>query len=277
MKHPKILYPSSSINLKDLIWFGNLNAYYPNFELTNNVSVKFMDEDEKYSSEANIKLNPTLHDWNYEINTSGFRGKWDLNSDVIKIGFFGCSITLGQGVVEHDIFSSVVEQYYTDNVKSLNFGTTGASIQRVAKIISASSNLIDFDIIVITLPPSTRFAFIKHDVGMLTDLLPDQQNLPEYKSLYNILTQDDFDMYACDAIQWIKAELRGKKILYSSWCPYTYEILKNLVDKEQLLPLFPMNDTRARDSMHPSSVCHKSYAEYIIQRLDDLNWILKKD
>lgn len=277
MKYPKILYPSNSTHLKDLIWFGNLNTYYPNFELTDSVSVKFMDEEEKYSSEDNIKLNPILHDWNYEINTSGFRGKWDLNSDVIKIGFFGCSITLGQGVVENDIFSSVVEQYYIDKVQSLNFGTTGASIQRVAKIISASSNLIDFDVGVITLPPSTRFAFIDHSAGMLTDLLPDQQNSLEYKSLYNILTQDDFDMYACDAIQWMKAELKGKKILYSSWCPYVYEILKNLVDKENLLPLFPMNDNCARDNIHPSSACHKIYAEYIIQRLDDLNWVLQKN
>jgi hypothetical protein len=256
MKYNQILYPSKSSTLDDLIYFSNWGMIFP----THQSNPVYLDDEEKYASVDNLNDN-----WTYSINKYGFRGSWPLDPTKKKIGFFGCSFTLGQGVEEKYTFPYLVEQHYNQKIESLNFGTSGASVQRIAKIISALSNIIKFETVVITLPPTSRLSYI-HKVGMLSDLLPSAISSKE-QSLYNILTQNDFDMYAVDAIQWITAELKGTNILWSSWCPNTYKILQEFADEKLLLPPFPLNDKKARDNRHPGKNCHELYSKMITEKL----------
>jgi hypothetical protein len=260
MKYPNILYPGNTKTLKDLRWFGNvIEGYYPEYNFPNTINIKYLNtEEETISKDDN---------WNYTINNYSFRGDWNLDTNRKQIGFFGCSFTLGQGVKDNETFPSIVEQHY-QNVSSLNFGVTGASAQRIAKLISAASKVLNFDVVVITLPSANRLSMI-HKAGMLTDLLPYST---EYQPLLKVFDQQDLNMIVSDAVHWINAELKNTNILWSSWCDETYKILCDTIDSDNVLPMFPDNDSKARDNQHPSVTVHKLYAHEIIKRMEKLNW-----
>jgi hypothetical protein len=102
---------------------------------------------------------------------------------------------------------------------------------------------------------------------MLSDLIPSNDLSDKEKSLYDIFNQDDLDMYAIDAIQWMIAELKGTNSIWSSWCPNTHRILQELIDKKSLLPQFPLHDNKARDNSHPSKDCHALYSNIIKENI----------
>lgn len=229
-------------------------------------------------SKENLIHDPVRHDWFYRINQYGFRGVWRLDPSSIKIGFFGCSNTFGLGINEPFIFPKLVEKYFqTGKVESLNLGCTGSSVQRIAKLLSASLKFIRFNLVILNLPTSSRF-LVTSQLRQLQDLNPRkaEHERDEKHKVIQILSQLDLDMITSDYIKWMLTELKtlGINSLWTSWCPDTYSVLESLIDKDYLLPSADLTKESqgARDGQHPNEQWHRTQAEHIIKRLELLRW-----
>lgn len=235
--------------------------------ISRNSYVRYTSTYEQQNSEV------VENDWDYYFNEYGFRGKWRLNTDAKKIGFFGCSITFGVGVQEHQIFSNLVESFYgSDKVSAVNLGMGGSGIHRIAKLVSAAVRVIDFDAVVLTLPASTRF-LISTAENQMVDVVPNFTK-NEFSAVEKFVYGEYFgkpslDMFYVDYIHWINSELKlanpKMRVLWTSWCVDTYRILEKVIDTKELLPRFHVSD-RARDP-HPGPLSHKHHAEHICQHL----------
>ena len=262
----RILYPN---DFKDIVYLSSNGFFYPKYQLSKNNILQYLDDNEMIVSKTNVEKSDE-HNWKYNINEFGFRGDWNLNSNNKKIGFFGCSVTAGVGVREEYTFPHLVSAH-CNNFEYFNFGTTGASIQRISKIVSLVNKHIDLDYIILTLPATARMSY-KHPIGILTDSIPGEVTNKNQK-IYDIFDQEEFDLYAVDYIRLMSLELKNKHVLWSSWCPHTYKMLENLIDKKCLLSQFPYNDNQARDNSHPGPGCHKTYSLNIIQQFQNKGWL----
>jgi hypothetical protein len=232
---------------------------------------KYQSAHEESESSENIKNDPAKWDWEYYINEYGFRDPWRLETNTKKIGFFGCSVTFGVGVDSKCTFSNLVEQAYGSTVvESINLSVGGASVQRMAKLVSSAVQIIDFDAIVLTLPTTDRFLVLDNE-NRFTDMVPrftghTVEN--KYEAFYKHFTQADRDMYATDYIHWMLAELKNLniKVLWSTWCKHTNIILQEIIEADSLLPYMHLSDF-GRDNGHPGIETHKCYANNIINRL----------
>lgn len=251
----KILIPNQTKDLADLVYYTA--------GVKPNVSPQYMSIMEQERSEI------LKDDWNYYLNPYGYRGNWRLEKHTKKIGFFGCSCTFGIGTHHDAIFSNVVEKHYgSDNVESLNMGIQGASIQRIAKLVSASNRVIDFDTVVLTLPTSSRFLLLDEN-NLMCDILPSGTR-PEVekhtKWIYESFGQNNLDMYFTDCVHWIMAELKStRRVLWSTWCIKTHKILESIIDQKDLLPKWDFVD-KGRDP-HPGVQSHFNHATAIIEKL----------
>lgn len=256
----KIPNPTQMTTLDDLSRISSINIP---LMLRSGGFARYMSKVEEDDSK------PADPEWDYFVNQHGFRDNWRLLPNTKKIGFFGCSCTFGIGVQSHHTFSSVVEKYYNSrNVESLNLGLPGSGIQRIAKLVSASNKIFNFDYVVVTAPSSTRFLILDED-NLMVDIVPGyvRSDFSHHeKYIYGKFGQNNLDMYYIDYVHWIKSELSNvKKVLWTSWDPETYKIISSIVDKDSLLPHWGFVD-RGRDS-HPGIRTHYIHAQNIIQRL----------
>jgi hypothetical protein len=79
---------------------------------------KFLNEAERFRSKKKYK------EFNYVINEMGFRGDYPNPGKKNVMGFFGCSVTFGEGLPEEDNFPYQVSEYYKKDC--LNLGMCGA-------------------------------------------------------------------------------------------------------------------------------------------------------
>jgi len=239
--------------------------------------VHFMTPMEEQEVKARLEEDPNIPNWHYYLNQYGFRGKWDLNS-LPKIGVYGCSCTFGVGTDWPYIYSSRLQDYYgKDKVEILNFGLPGASIQRIAKIVSATLRLFDIKIAIITLPSETRSLLLNEELKLI-DLVPNHFYgfiKEKAERLYQVYDDNNLIIIALDYINWIRSELTAKNVtmFFTTWNTHTYfEILKEVIPKHQLLPLWnywPSNSF-GRDKSHPGIDAHRSLYEMIIKRIPNV-------
>jgi hypothetical protein len=255
----KLLIHNQTKSLNDLLDYTAINSQPDTY-------VRYMSEYEEQTSKK-IK-----NDWDYYINPYGYRGHWQLKSDTKKIGFFGCSFTIGVGVLFENTFSNLVELHYASNpfykVESINLGLPGSGIQRIAKLVSASVNVFNFDAVVLTLPSSTRF-LISDEHNLMINIVPgfSKFNLAKTEKLiYKHLGNSTLDMYYVDYIHWINKELSSvPTVLWSSWDPHSYSLIKKVIKKDNILPLFLMKD-KGRDD-HPGILTHKLWSGEICKNI----------
>lgn len=256
--------PNHTSKLEDLLAFSSVGF---SSDIEPNTFVRYMSEYEEKTSKV------LDNDWDYYLNYYGFRGPWRLEDSTKKIGFFGCSVTFGIGVHHTNIFPTLVENNLgIDKVESINLGMGGSSIQRIAKLVSATTNVLELDAVVLTLPPFYRFLVLNKD-NLMIDILPGfyRENCENIqKFLYGkSFGQNNLESIYIDYVHWIISELKPvKRVLWSSWDNETYNLLKTIIDKENLLPAFAMVD-EARDK-HPGIQSHKMYASHICKKLKDL-------
>jgi len=213
------------------------------------------------------------HEWNYYINPYGFRDPWNIGSTNTKIGFYGCSFTFGVGLPTHQTFSHLVKEKLTPNqVDIFNIGVGGGSIHRIAKLLAGSIELLELDLVVLTLPTYLRFLVIDENLWY-HDLLPNfkitHSNELDAKRdhLYKLFSEHDFESIAGDYIQWMLAELSKKNIksVWSSWDEATYNVIKAYVDPSMMFPKFShIEGDVARDQVHPGPIVHNLYADQIV-------------
>lgn len=239
--------------------------------------IKFLNNEEKVNSLQNFLDNPKECNWTYEINQYGYRGKnWRLDPNTKKIGFFGCSITFGQGLDEPYIFPSLVEQFYGPaKVECINFGHIGSSTHRIARTLSAAVSMINFDAVIITLPSLYRF-LITDSNNEITDVVPNSayDNVKhKQEAIFKYFTDADFQLFAGDNIAWMKSELKGHdKVLWCTWCDHTYEILKQHISDDAILPSFTSDGPLARDNIHPGKIAHAKQFRNIVKKLGKSPW-----
>lgn len=239
-----------------------------NFATVVNNKCRFMSIDEEKHSIW------TPGDFEYYINDYGYRGDWTFSDDSKKIGFYGCSFTLGQAVDEQYTFCKLLESRL-NNYQSVNFGQCGASIQRIAKLLSTSLEMFDLDIIVITLPTYLRFIAIEDDSidKKLQDIVPNSSHgsiSHKEKALYKYFTDLDLINYAKDYVKWMVAETKNiNKVVFGTYDEPTFHELKDIFKENELLfwqPRGPGTDL-GRDNGHPGINTHLNYANQIWDKI----------
>jgi len=223
----------------------------------------------------------TEDSWKYTINPWNFRNYWNFDDPRPKIGFFGCSFTFGEGIDTQDTFVDIVSKEL--DLNPFNFGTGGSGIERIARTISAVTNLIDIEYAVITIPTWHRMLHIDED-GNLINIVPRVAH-SRFKELSEKLTSFEEEFYVVRALSylnWIHDVLSQKniaqrniKFLFSSWdhpCNY----LCKKIFSENTINCFPNIDNKeARDRLHPGVKSQRAHANQIIQAFYDKNWIQK--
>ena len=218
------------------------------------------------------------NNWTYFINSSGFRGKWDLESKKEKIGFFGCSFTSGEGNHNNDLFVNKVAQHF--DLEPFNLGVGGSSIERVAKIFSAANKVINLDYAIVTLPTWTRQTLLESD-GKYRSIIPGWTSRKEDKIFEKFLlsaTDEYFINYSMNMVNWIVevSHLYNIKILLNSWDSQVFELLKVLTPNLCAANMFPNIDNgAARDTMHPGPLSQDKYAQQLINEIQIRKWIDK--
>lgn len=212
--------------------------------------------------------------WKYIINPWNFRDHWNFDDNRSKIGFFGCSFTFGEGIDSIDTFVDIVSKKF--NLNPFNFGIGGASIERIARTVSAVVNLIDIEYAVITLPSCHRTLYID-DTGSMINFLPSSPP-SKFVRLSKQLTSLDDDFYiirALSSVNWIYDVLNKKniKFLISSWdYPLNY-LCKKIFPLHTLDPFPIVDDKQARDRLHPGIKSQQAHADQIIKAFFDKNWV----
>jgi hypothetical protein len=212
--------------------------------------------------------------WSYHINCFNFRDEWNFDDNRKKIGFFGCSFTVGEGIKSEDTFVNKVGDKL--NLNSFNFGSGGAGIERVARTFSAVSSLINLDYAVVTLPAWHR-QLHTGELGDMINLIPSYPH-SGFERICKTLTQLDEDYYASRAasnINWIYdiAKYKGIKILFSSWDHTTNAFCKEILPDSTLNHFPNIDDKCARDKMHPGNKSQQAHADQIIKAFNDRAWI----
>lgn len=261
--------PSLVKTVEDLRPFGFLNQDSYTKRFNNNqkfVEIKTVQESELET----FKQNP----WVYTIGKNNFRGVWDFDDSRSKIGFFGCSFTFGEGIKAEDTFVDIVSKNF--NLNAFNFGVAGSGVERVARLFSAATSVIDFEYAVVTLPGWHRQLHIETD-GSMINLIPHWA--PKgYEKLTDLLTQVDEEYYvvrAATSINWIYdiAKYKGIKLIFSSWDHPQNEFCKLAFPENTINPFPNLDDKCARDKMHPGPKSQAAHAAQIIEAFNDRAWI----
>lgn len=263
------IMPSRVSSFEDLIPYGFFDNkdYIKNF----NTNKEYVEINTVQDSEVEgFKKDP----WTYKIGKYNFRNTWDLQSSKKRIGFFGCSFTFGEGIKNEDTFVSIVSNNL--NLNSFNFGSAGSGVERVARLFSAATSLIEFDYAVVTLPSWYRQLHVDK-FGTMINLIP---NWPHdgFKEMNKILTSLEDDYYVVrgsTSINWIYDIAKNKniKLILSSWDHPQNEFCQLAFPDVTINPFPNIDDKCARDKMHPGPKSQQAHAEQIIKAFDDRAWV----
>ena len=216
--------------------------------------------------------------WKYKINYYNFRDEWDFSTTTMpKVAFFGDSFTFCDGIDSQNTHSNYIRNLI--NVRTYNVGKGGASVERIARIFSAFTKFVEYDIAVITLPHIYREYFVD-DRGFLTDLIPnvDQKNEHfEYMQPFFALHENYQKMKLSFCVNHILsvADFYNIKVLINTWDIPTFELLKIVAPKRLMKNTFPptIDILNARDGLHPGPLAQHQYAHDITKELYDRAWI----
>jgi len=263
------LMPSKVECLEDLIPFGFFSEKSYNIRFKDSVDSVTIDTVQDSELDG-FKKDP----WSYNIGQYNFRNKWDLTSNKQNIGFFGCSFTFGEGIKQEDTFVDIVSKEL--NLNQFNFGSAGSGVERVARLFSAATSVIDFEYAVVTLPGWHRQLHMD-SFGTMINLIP---NYPHngFEKMSNLLTSLDEDYYivrAATSINWIYdiAKYKGIKLILSSWDHPQNEFCQGAFPNNTIDPFPNIDDKCARDKMHPGPKSQAAHAEQIVKAFNDRAWI----
>ena len=190
----------------------------------------------KYSSEEEENRSPKIWqpEFGYYINDIGFRGEYPSVDDKKILGFFGCSITFGEGLPEDDTYARLISQHL--NKKYLNLGITGVGCHRIALTFSAATRLWDIETAVVVLPRYTRFHYVDKGNHLHSILLAYKMGLEELETVRLDILKHFSDQFllsqTIDAIQWIIDIAKSKNInlVLASWDDEMVQIINTAFD-----------------------------------------------
>ena len=253
---------------EDMLYYSNLhNRAGLEMAFPGVGTFKYLNTAEEQRSKKDYK------EFSYEINSMGFRGKYPDPSEKNLLGFFGCSITFGEGLPEEDNFPYQLAAHY--NKKLLNLGMCGAGAQRIALIFQAATRIWNIETAVITLPDWGRFNYVDKENNLLSILPPHPHSSPEGEKVRNSLVKYFSDQYLMsatkDAISFIISIAREKNInlILGSWELGTRNIIRASTNYEAAPFIYQVSVETARDNVHPGPLACAKYTDVIKHYIDN--------
>lgn len=254
----------------DMLYFSNLyNKAKLNQSFPKPGIHTYLNEHEEARSKQNWSF------FQYTINKCGFRDHFPEKNATNIIGFFGCSITFGEGMDTKDNFPYQVSQKLQMNC--LNLGMPGASSQRIALIFDAASNIWNIDTAVITLPDYSRVLYMESE-GNLVNIIPAHPNLPGENeqvrmSIVNYFSDNALRLNFVNAINYIIAVAKSKKIklILGVWETECLNIIKHVFDYSS--PMLTLGPLTARDNAHPHPSYCNQYGNLLLHYISEKQYV----
>lgn len=256
----------------DMLYYSNLhNRAGLEMAFPGVGTFKYLNKAEEDRSKKEYK------EFSYEINEMGYRGKYPDPSEKKLLGFFGCSITFGEGLPEEDNFPYQIAKHY--NRPMLNLGMPGSGAHRIALIFQAATNIWDIETAVITLPNWGRFNYVDKENNLLSILPPHPHATPECENVRKSLLKYFSDQFLIsetkDAISWIVSVAREKNInlILGSWELGAREIIKATLNYDAAPFVYQVAVETARDNVHPGPIACANYTDIIKHYIDNKKYV----
>jgi hypothetical protein len=238
---------------------------------------KFLNKDEQSRS------NPNYKDFSYCINDIGFRDQYPDKDAEKLFAFFGCSMTLGEGLPTEDNFPHLVSKHF--NKQYLNLGLPGVGAYRIALIFAAAVNVWDIETAVVTLPNWARFHYVDSMDNMKLIHLPWSIDNKECETVRQDILNDFSDQYMLsatkDAINYITmiAKLKNINLILTAWDPDVVRMITNIIGYH--VPKYDLWDPYtekkqgdfARDTIHPGTNLVNNYVEKLKKSIQEKNYV----
>lgn len=257
---------------QDMLYYSNLqNRAGLEMAFPGIGTFKYLNDAEKDRSKPNYK------DFSYTINDMGFRGKYPEPSAKNVMGFFGCSITFGEGLPEEDNFPYLLSHYY--GKESLNLGMCGAGAHRIALIFQAATRIWNIETAVVTLPNWGRFNYVDKENNLLSVLPPHPHSSTEGEAVRQSLVKNFSDQYLMsatrDAASFIVSIAKEKNInlILGSWELGTRQIIENCLDYSAVPFVYNVKEETARDNVHPGPTACAEYAKHVKHYIDNKKYV----
>lgn len=234
---------------------------------------QFLSDNERKASRTDYKY------FDYYINDIGFRDLYPSPHDHNVIGFFGCSLTFGEGLDTPDNFPAKISSHY--GTGCLNLGLSGSTAKRVALTFAAAAKIWRMRLAVIVLPAWTRALHVDEQ-GCFKNLHLNFKSDDRLREQYIKIINDRQLIYESrDAIEQIQlnAWLRQIPIVLTSWETITHELIRELTNSTApLYELWNLNaphnpDDYARDNSHPGPNLVNRFKDQLIHHIDTNNLI----
>lgn len=256
----------------DMLYYSNLyNKAEREMGFPGVGTFKYLNKPEEDRSDPNYK------EFSYVINEMGFRGTYPDPSKTGVMGFFGCSVTFGEGLPEEDNFPYQLSNHY--NKDCLNLGMCGAGAHRIALIFQAATRIWNIETAVITLPNWGRFNYVDKENNLLSVIPPHLHASDEGEAVRQSLVKRFSDQYLMsatkDAASFIVsiAKEKGIKLILGSWEQGTNQILTAGLKYDPAIFMYdPLIET-ARDNCHPGPLACARYTETIKHRIDNNKYV----
>jgi hypothetical protein len=262
----RIRSPITAKNPADLKYYSNYyngntdQGYMPGFGVHN-----FLNKNEQAQS------NPNYKDFSYYINDIGFRDQYPTKETPNLFAFFGCSMTLGEGLDTKDNFPYLVSNHFKK--QHLNFGLPGIGASRIALIFAAAVNVWHIETAVVTFPNWARFHYVDTNNNMKLIHLPYSIDNKECETVRQDILNDFSDQYMLsatkDAINYIImiAKLKNINLILSAWDPDVSRMIETITGYN--VPRYNLWDPSkqkhpddfARDNIHPGTNLVNNYVE----------------
>jgi hypothetical protein len=265
------LSPTLAKTPRDMWPFGLLNS---NGHLTPGVH-KFLSNFE----EENYRVDyPEFH---YVINDLGFRDPYPATGNENVMGFFGCSLTFGEGLDSSTNFPHKISKHYGH--ECLNLGIGGSSARRTALIFNAAIRVWKMRLAVVTLPGWNRTLYVD-ELGKLRNLHMNFLTQDDILENYIRFANDTYCMFETrEAIESIQAnaKLCNVPVIMTSWETFTWELATAITGEQT--PLYEMwspdavydPEEYARDDSHPGVRLVDRFTRRMIDYIDKNNLLAK--
>ena len=238
---------------------------------------KFLNRDEQSRSSTDYK------DFSYYINDIGFRDQYPDKSTQNIFAFFGCSMTLGEGLPTEDNFPHRVSKHF--NRQHLNLGLPGVGAYRIALMFAAAVNVWNIETAVVTLPNWARFHYVDSMDNMKLIHLPWSIDNKECETVRQHILTDFSDQYMLsatkDAINYITmiAKLKNINLVLTAWDPDVARMITTITGycgpKYDLWDPFKQQEPGdfARDNIHPGTKLVNNYVEKLKETIKNKNYV----
>lgn len=217
---------------------------------TNNTS-----DGDSFHKTKDIRNNITYAygDFTYQHNSHGFRSPEFEDTTDLKLVVMGCSFTYGTGLPIQDTWGEIlgrtIEKRYGRKVKVFNIALGGLSADSSIQHLGWLTETLGFkpDLVAFLVPSMIRYPFIETEDTFVrvTQLLPNQSYLlPRYSAIRDQAYEFYSDESRINKVAMLMNAVRiicrknESLLIYSSWCPYTYQAIMDCSDNgsSDLLP-----------------------------------------